>query len=252
MILRFFRGCSGRRSGIPALDVRDNRPRNSRDATPRHGRHDSAIVISAFSPGRGSMPSAWPTARLQRDVARGKDVGMAGGKQQIDLGRPRPDAGNGGHRADRLVRLEPAQTRRDRGRRARPRRPRAAPRCFGRDRPASRNKSSPAASRACGVSGSTSLVKRPKIASALARRDLLRDDDRGKAVRSPAPTAGAAPRRQLARTCRKPGIDQAKRVEPFGNVVESMEIRRIAALVPCHCLTVAISACALQPATCQQ
>ena len=108
---------------------------------------------------------------------------MAGGEQQIDFRRPRPDArkrrsSGRSHRAassrtdgrDRARRRTAcgdraaapsasAATGRPRG--TRPRRPRAAP---------------------SGVSGSTSLVKRPKMASRAGRRHLLRHDDRGEAV----------------------------------------------------------------------
>ena len=154
---------------------------------------------------------------------------MAGGKQQIDFRRPRPDAGNGdqpGHRirrgssVHRSSRSSPSATAWATARRRLLLRPRQAGLAehlvAGGEQPSA-------------VSGSTSLVEAAEDGARARRRDLLRHDDRGEAVE-----AGLRqPERNLAdpgaNGC-KPRIDQANASSP--SEISSIEaIRRIAALV---------------------
>ena len=120
--------------------------------------------------------------RLQRDVARREDVGMAGGKQQIDFRRPRTDARHAPsvgrsprrHRAGTdASRSSPSSTRLGDARKI--------ARCLGRDRPASRNMS---------VAGGEQRLRRQRIDQRrkpaedrlrAGARHLLRHDDRDEA-----------------------------------------------------------------------
>ena len=90
---------------------------------------------------------------------------------------------------------------------------------FGRDRPASRNIASLAASTPSAVSGSTSFSNRPKIARALAV-DTCCDTMIEARLAKP---GARAPQRHLsgqrANGC-KPRIDPAKRVESGRNIVK--------------------------------
>ena len=162
----------------------------------------------------GRPPSAAPRRAPER--CRGGRRRTAGSTSAVHGPMP----GTAVMRADRLVRHRAGRD----ASRSRPSRTASATAssafCFGRDRPASRNTI---------VAGRQQRLRRQRIDEpgeaaedrvGAGARHLLRHDDRGKAVRSPARTAAAEPRRHAGANCASRGSIAAKRVEPCGNVVD--------------------------------
>ena len=158
-----------------------NKPRKACDATPRQGAHDSAIFDERLFSGTRVETERMADRALQRDVASRKYVGVAGREKQVAFGGPRPDPRDGRQSADRIPRVEAAKvmqvqlvtaTALDRA---------SNVFCFGRERPAFRNISSPGREQ----SVRSQRVDQPNQAREDRIRagagNLLRDDNRDQA-----------------------------------------------------------------------
>ena len=72
-------------------------------AAPRHGRHDSASGPMSRLEGRARKREQQPRRLLQGEITGRPGIRMTEAEQEIDIGRPGPDAVDGGQAPMRLV-----------------------------------------------------------------------------------------------------------------------------------------------------